>query len=101
MLVLGAPLGGILSLMDSVQQWVLAIFGIGLVIFVHELGHFLVAKRCGVRVEIFSLGFGPRLLGLRRGETDYRISLVPIGGYVKMAGDNPGEDVDEGEIGTF
>jgi regulator of sigma E protease len=65
--------------------------GIGLVIFVHEAGHFLVAKKCGVRVEIFSLGFGPRLCGFRGGDTDYRLSLVPIGGYVKMAGDNPGE----------
>src|SRR5438105_12455326 len=55
--------------------------GIGLVIFVHELGHFLVAKWAGVRVEVFSLGFGPRLLGFRRGDTDYRVSLVPLGGY--------------------
>ncbi len=66
--------------------------GIGIVIFVHELGHFLVAKKVGIRVETFSLGFGPRLLGFRRGPTDYRLSLIPLGGYVKMAGENPGED---------
>jgi regulator of sigma E protease len=69
----------------------LTIFGIGLVIFVHELGHFLCAKKVGVRVEVFSLGFGPRLFGFTRGPTDYRISAVPVGGYVKMAGDLPGE----------
>jgi regulator of sigma E protease len=85
---------------SSLSSWVLAIAGIGLVVFVHELGHFLVAKKFGVRVEIFSLGFGPRLLGLKRGDTDYRVSLVPIGGYVKMAGDNPGDPLqgDGGEL---
>jgi regulator of sigma E protease len=66
--------------------------GIGFVIFVHELGHFLVAKKVGIRVEVFSLGFGPRLLGFRRGTTDYRISAIPLGGYVKMAGENPDEE---------
>ena len=64
-------------------------FGIGLLIFVHELGHFLIARKVGVRVEVFSLGFGPRLFGVRRGPTDYRVSLVPFGGYVKMAGETP------------
>ena len=63
-------------------------FGVGMLIFVHELGHFLLARREGVRVETFSLGFGPRLFGLRRGATDYRVSLVPLGGYVKMAGES-------------
>src|SRR5262245_49431786 len=76
---------------SSAGGWAAAIGGIGLVVFVHELGHFLVAKRCGVRVETFSLGFGPRLLGFKRGDTDYRLCLVPIGGYVKMAGDAPGD----------
>ncbi|MCZ6691800.1 MAG: site-2 protease family protein, partial [Planctomycetota bacterium] len=64
-------------------------FGVGLIIFVHELGHFLMARRMGVRVEVFSLGFGPRLFGFRRGPTDYRVSYVPFGGYVKMAGESP------------
>ena len=58
-------------------------------ILVHELGHFAAAKLFGVRVEVFSIGFGKRLLGFRKGETDYRISLLPFGGYVKMAGENP------------
>ncbi len=65
---------------------------LGLVIFVHELGHFLMAKRRGVRVLRFSLGFGPAMLSTRRGETEYRISWIPLGGYVQMAGDSPGED---------
>lgn len=68
---------------------------LGLVIFVHELGHFLMAKRRGVRVLRFSLGFGPAMLSTRRGETEYRISWIPLGGYVQMAGDSPGE---EGEM---
>jgi len=65
----------------------MAVLGVGLVIFVHEAGHFIAARLCGARVEVFSLGFGPRLLGWRRGGTLYQIALVPLGGYVKMAGD--------------
>ena len=65
---------------------------LGGLIFVHELGHFLVAKSLGVKVVRFSIGFGPRLFGFTRGETEYRISLLPLGGYVKMAGDDPSED---------
>jgi len=61
---------------------------LGTIVFVHELGHFLAARAVGVRVEIFSLGFGRRLAGVVRGGTDYRVSLLPLGGYVKMAGDN-------------
>lgn len=67
------------------------IFVLGVMIFVHELGHYAVAKWCGVRVETFSLGFGKRLWGFRRGDTDYRVSLLPLGGYVKMTGENPFE----------
>jgi regulator of sigma E protease len=66
---------------------------LGGLIFVHELGHFLVAKALGVKVIRFSIGFGTRLFGFTRGETEYRISLLPLGGYVKMAGDDPGEDL--------
>jgi len=66
---------------------------LGILIFIHELGHFAVAKACGVGVEKFSLGFGPRLVGIKRGETEYRISALPLGGYVKMVGEAPGEDV--------
>jgi regulator of sigma E protease len=64
---------------------------LGVLIFVHEGGHFLVAKLFGVRVLVFSLGFGKRLLGFSRGGTDYRVSLIPLGGYVRMAGDTPEE----------
>ncbi len=65
---------------------------LGLVIFVHELGHFLVAKWRGVGVLRFSLGFGPALASVRRGTTEYRLSWIPLGGYVQMAGDHPGDD---------
>jgi regulator of sigma E protease len=65
----------------------LAALGISFLIFIHELGHFLAARAFGVRVETFSIGFGPRLFGWRRGDTDYRLSAVPLGGYVKMAGE--------------
>ncbi len=66
---------------------------IGVLIFVHELGHFLVAKYYGVGVEAFSLGFPPKLISKKVGETDYRISIIPLGGYVKLLGENPGEEV--------
>ncbi len=68
---------------------IVAILVIGILIFVHELGHFLSAKLLGVRVEIFSLGFGPRLIGFTAGETEYRLSLIPLGGYVKLYGEHP------------
>jgi regulator of sigma E protease len=64
------------------------IFVLGVLIFVHELGHFLMARRIGVRVLTFSLGFGPKLLKVRRGDTEYCVSAIPLGGYVKMAGEN-------------
>lgn len=62
-------------------------FVIGVLVFIHEFGHFLFAKLAGVRVEKFSIGFGSRLFGFRRGETEYQVSLLPLGGYVKMAGE--------------
>ena len=67
------------------------VFTFGLVIFFHELGHLIAAKRMGVRVEKFSLGFGPEWLGFTKGGTRYVVSLIPVGGYVKMAGEHPGE----------
>ncbi len=67
------------------------VFVLGVLIFVHELGHFLMARRIGVRVLTFSLGFGPKLLKFRRGDTEYCISAIPLGGYVKMAGETPDE----------
>src|ERR1700688_1652012 len=68
---------------------------IGVMILVHELGHFWAARAFDVKVEVFSFGFGPRLFGFRRGETDYRFSLILFGGYVKMAGEVPGEQESE------
>ena len=62
---------------------------LGVLIFVHELGHFIMARRIGVRVLTFSLGFGPKILKFKRGDTEYCISAIPLGGYVKMAGENP------------
>src|SRR5215469_331583 len=73
---------------------------LGIMVLVHEFGHFAVAKLCGIRVEVFSIGFGKRLFGYRKGDTDYRISVLPLGGYVKMAGDNPGE-APTGDPGEF
>ncbi len=64
---------------------------VGILVFVHELGHFLVAKRAGVGVLKFSLGFGPKVVGFRRGETEYLISAIPLGGYVKMVGEDPAD----------
>ena len=72
-----------------------AIVVLGILIFVHELGHFLVAKRSGVGVLKFSLGFGPKLVGVKVGETEYRISALPLGGYVKMIGEDPGDESPE------
>ena len=69
----------------------LMVAGIGVIIFVHELGHFLVAKWADVKVEAFSLGFGPALIQKRVGETVYKVCIIPLGGYVKMTGENPGE----------
>jgi regulator of sigma E protease len=82
----------ILERLSSTGYILVAIFSLGLVVIIHELGHFLVARYFGVRVDVFSFGFGPRLLGIKRGPTDYRISALPFGGYVRMAGDNPSEE---------
>ncbi|MEO6982507.1 MAG: RIP metalloprotease RseP, partial [Edaphobacter sp.] len=60
---------------------------LGIMVLVHEFGHFAVAKLCGIRVEVFSIGFGKRLFGFKRGDTEYQIALIPLGGYVKMAGE--------------
>ena len=75
------------ALISSVSMLVV----LGVLVLVHEFGHFAVAKLFGVRIETFSIGFGKRLFGFRRGDTDYRISLLPLGGYVKMAGELGGD----------
>lgn len=71
---------------------------LGVLIFFHELGHFIMARLFGVGVERFSLGFGPRLFGFQRGRTDYRVSAVPLGGYVKMVGEEPDEEIAAADI---
>ncbi len=71
---------------------------LGVLIFFHELGHFLVAGLCGVGVEKFSLGFGPKLFGKKIGRTDYLISAIPLGGYVKMVGEEPDSEIDPADI---
>ena len=74
-----------------------AIILLGIIIFVHELGHFLFAKMLGVRVMKFSLGFGPKLIGKKYGDTEYVLSAIPLGGYVKMLGEVPGEELSDEE----
>jgi regulator of sigma E protease len=76
------------------------LFVLGVLIFVHELGHFLAARRLGVRVLTFSLGFGPKLFNVKRGDTEYCVSLIPLGGYVKMAGESA-EDPRAGKPDEF
>ena len=71
--------------MSSITPYIAPLLVFGLVVFVHELGHFIAAKLTGVYAPVFSLGWGNRLFGVRRGETDYRVSLIPLGGYVRMA----------------
>lgn len=83
----------------SVWYWTKVALGLGLIIFIHELGHFLVAKWCNVHVETFSIGFGPALPGcsFRWGETTYKLALIPLGGYVKMMGQVDGDESDDPE----
>src|ERR1700740_2074383 len=85
---------------DFLTSLVAVVAVLGFMILIHEFGHYAVAKLLGVRVEVFSIGFGKRLIGFRRGETDYRIAAIPLGGYVKMSGENP-MDERTGEPGEF
>ncbi len=75
------------------QTGIVFVIVLGSLVVIHEFGHFIVAKFFGIRVDVFSVGFGKRLFGFKRGDTDYRLSLVPLGGYVKMAGENLDEAV--------
>src|SRR5215210_9504250 len=72
------------------------VFILGSAVILHEFGHFIVAKLLGIRVETFSVGFGKRLWGRRWGTTDYRLSLIPLGGYVKLGGDDSNAGLEEG-----
>ena len=87
--------------MVLLERLLYLIIVLGTLVFIHEFGHFLAAKLFGVRVEVFSLGFGPRLAGFRKGDTDYRLAAVPLGGYVKMAGEYPGEESGVEDAGFF
>jgi len=83
-----------ISLLGTLLAFII-VFGI--IVFVHESGHFFMAKAMGIRVEVFSFGFGPRLIGFKRGHTDYRVSLIPAGGYCKFLGEgvvNPGQKLE-------
>jgi len=80
------------QLLSILHTLVVMAIVLGFMILIHEFGHYAAAKYFGVRVEVFSIGFGKRLLGFRRGDTDYRISALPLGGYVKMSGENPMDD---------
>ncbi|HKV05601.1 MAG TPA: RIP metalloprotease RseP [Candidatus Acidoferrales bacterium] len=77
---------------DTLRNIIAGGFVLGIMVLLHEWGHFIAAKLCSVRVDVFSIGFGPRLWGVKRGDTDYRVSALPLGGYVRMAGDNPVEE---------
>jgi regulator of sigma E protease len=77
---------------DFLTSLIAVVVILGFMILIHEFGHYAVAKWLGVRIEVFSIGFGKRLLGFRKGDTDYRISAIPLGGYVKMSGENPMDD---------
>src|SRR5215471_12286568 len=78
---------------NAASSIIIAGIVLGIIIVIHELGHFLVAKFFKIKVETFSVGFGPRLIGFRKGDTDYRISAFPLGGYVKMAGETPMDEI--------
>src|SRR6516162_3224283 len=78
---------------NAASSIIIAGIVLGIIIVIHELGHFLVAKFFKIKVETFSVGFGPRLLGFRKGDTDYRLSAFPLGGYVKMAGETPMDSI--------
>ena len=80
---------------------VATIFVLGILIFFHELGHFLIAKKSGIRVERFSLGFPPKMIGKKIGDTEYCLSWIPLGGYVKMAGEDPDETKIQGKPYEF
>ncbi|MBP8626138.1 MAG: RIP metalloprotease RseP [Syntrophorhabdaceae bacterium] len=84
--------------LDNVLSIIYGIIALSLLIFVHELGHFIVARLSGVKVLAFSLGFGKKLVSIKRGETEYAISAVPLGGYVKLLGESPDDEVKEEEM---
>src|SRR5580704_14308159 len=79
-------------MINLIREIVAGAVVLGVLVLLHEWGHFIAAKLCGVRGDVFSIGFGARIWGWKRGDTDYRVSWLPLGGYVRMAGDNPAEE---------
>jgi len=88
------------SIIDFSIKMLAFLGGLAALIFVHELGHFLIARRFGVLVEKFSLGFGPKLVGFKSGGTEFLLAAIPLGGYVKMRGEDPGEQLTD-TTGSF
>ena len=86
--------------MEAVYLVVGIVLVLGVMVLIHEWGHFIVARMCKVRVDVFSIGFGPRLFGWKKGPTDYRVSALPLGGYVRMAGQDPTEVDSQGRFGS-
>jgi regulator of sigma E protease len=85
-------------MVNIIYAIVSALIGLGILIIIHELGHFLFAKKTGVGVLTFSVGFGPRLWAKKIGETEYALSVFPLGGYVKMVGEDPGDEIQEVDV---
>src|SRR6266705_6384866 len=83
---------------NVIYSIVAAVIGLGVLIVFHEFGHFLFAKLFGVGVLTFSVGFGPKLLVKKKGETEYALSAFPLGGYVKMVGEDPDEEVQQADV---
>lgn len=83
------PLRNTSTMLDTILQILAFVVALGILVLVHEWGHFIVARKSGIRVEKFSIGFGPKLLGFTRGGTEYRVALLPLGGYVKLYGEDP------------
>jgi len=89
------------SILQSVPMVLVTVLAFGLLIVIHELGHYLAARWAGMRVERFSVGFGPVVWSRRRGDTEWAVSAVPLGGYVKIAGMAPGEDIAPGDTSAY
>ena len=91
----------VLGIFPAIKAIIIAIIPLGFLIFIHELGHFLAAKKAGIKVNTFSIGFGPRIIGYMYKGTEYRLSWLPFGGYVQMEGENPNEQTGaEGEFAS-
>lgn len=91
----------VLGIFPAIKAIIIAIIPLGFLIFIHELGHFLAAKKAGIKVNTFSIGFGPRIVGYMYKGTEYRLSWLPFGGYVQMEGENPNEQTGaEGEFAS-